>query len=689
VASAQSRVELIVDASRAINPLRKTEQATRKLEGAVRDANGRLRDSKGRFIGAGQSARRAGRDFDQFGSAVKRAAAAYVTFTAAQSAVSAGIQRIESERRIQFLARSYGEVADLAGAATAASKRFGQSQTEANRALADVYARLRPVGVSLDDIVSTYNGFNTAARISGATSVEASNAFRQLAQALGSGALRGDEFNSISEQVPGILTAISQETGVAQGKLRAYAAEGEITADIVIRALRRIEKDGAGQLEEALAGPQQAIVDFQNSIEDLQVAATTDLIPSITAAFRGLKDLLESLGPVIKELGSIAAQSLGTVADLVNAITKPKAAAAATAIKGGRLPLAGLGGISGAEELFKGTITPFGTGLAGIKEEAKVIAEGSGRQVTQVLVETMQKYLSALEQARGLALAFGRGEGGLRTLTPGMPLGPDKKKEKKGAKSPLEIQREQLASILQAERDRASLASALNAEEERAFQLNIDLANIKRQFPDLSNQELQPLIEATIQTYERVEASEALKKSNKDRADAEAKALKEQQQEAQRLEQIYGQLGQTIATGVTDMLMAAVDGTKSLAEVASNMLKNLTNQLLQLAVNTALFSLFPGSSLFKGLPRFANGGSISGGKPAIVGERGPELFMPGRSGSIVPNSALGGANVTVNVDASGSNVQGNQPDAAALGRAIGAAVQAELVKQKRPGGLLA
>ena len=371
MASAQSKVELIVDASKAVNPLRKTEQATRKLEGAVRDANGRLRDSKGRFIAAGQGARKAGRDFDQFGSAIKRAAAAYVTFTAAQSAVSAGIQRIESERRIQFLAKGYGEVADLAGAATAASQRFGQSQTEANRALADVYARLRPVGVSLEDIVSTYNGFNTAARISGATSVEASNAFRQLAQALGSGALRGDEFNSISEQVPGILTAISQETGVAQGKLRAYAAEGKITADIVIRALRRIEKDGASQLAEAMAGPQQAVVDFQNSIEDLQVAATTDLIPSITASFRGLKDLLESLGPVIKTLGTIAAQTLGTVADLVNAITKPKAAAAATAIKGGRLPMAGFGGVSGAEELFKGTITPFGTGLAGIKEEAK------------------------------------------------------------------------------------------------------------------------------------------------------------------------------------------------------------------------------------------------------------------------------------------------------------------------------
>ena len=50
---------------------------------------------------------------------------------------------------------------------------------------------------------------------------------------------------------------------------------------------------------------------------------------------------------------------------------------------------------------------------------------------------------------------------------------------------------------------------------------------------------------------------------------------------------------------------------------------------------------------------------------------------------------MGGANVTVNVDASGSSVEGNAEQASHLGRAIGIAVQQELVNQKRPGGLLA
>ena len=84
----------------------------------------------------------------------------------------------------------------------------------------------------------------------------------------------------------------------------------------------------------------------------------------------------------------------------------------------------------------------------------------------------------------------------------------------------------------------------------------------------------------------------------------------------------------------------------------------------------------------------ALGGAVGAGRPYMVGERGPELFVPGAQGNIIPNNAMGGSNIVVNVDASGSQAQGNEPNAKALGAALGAAVQAELIKQKRPGGLL-
>jgi tape measure domain-containing protein len=110
------------------------------------------------------------------------------------------------------------------------------------------------------------------------------------------------------------------------------------------------------------------------------------------------------------------------------------------------------------------------------------------------------------------------------------------------------------------------------------------------------------------------------------------------------------------------------------------------------AINNTGLSTFNSTNSFANLGMKAAGGPVAGGTPYIVGEKGPELFVPGRGGTIVPNHAMGGGttNVVVNVDASGnSSVQGDQQQAKQLGVAVSAAVQAELIKHQRPGGLLA
>jgi uncharacterized protein YqgV (UPF0045/DUF77 family) len=180
-------------------------------------------------------------------------------------------------------------------------------------------------------------------------------------------------------------------------------------------------------------------------------------------------------------------------------------------------------------------------------------------------------------------------------------------------------------------------------------------------------------------------------------------------------------LTQPVTDSLFDSLMAVADGTKSAQEAFADFLRSIASMLADtakqmiaqyIAIGVArMFAGVPGSggkaintdSLnqiqgYSGIgantdvsgfiPR-ANGGPVGAGRPYLVGERGPELFVPGAQGNIVPNNAMGGANVTVNVDASGSSVEGNADQASQLGKAIGIAVQAELVKQKRPGGLLA
>ena len=99
-----------------------------------------------------------------------------------------------------------------------------------------------------------------------------------------------------------------------------------------------------------------------------------------------------------------------------------------------------------------------------------------------------------------------------------------------------------------------------------------------------------------------------------------------------------------------------------------------------------------GTSAVQPALKFANGGRPPVGRPSIVGERGAELFVPDRAGTIIPNHQLGGmggTNIVVNVDASGSNVEGDEEEGRALGIALSAAIETELIKQKRPGGLLA
>ena len=176
-----------------------------------------------------------------------------------------------------------------------------------------------------------------------------------------------------------------------------------------------------------------------------------------------------------------------------------------------------------------------------------------------------------------------------------------------------------------------------------------------------------------------------------------------------------------VTDSLFDSLVSVVEGTKTAEQAFADFLRSIASMLMDAAKqmiatyiaigiarmfagmdtpskgSTGVPGLEPNSyygtggrygSFVPPTPR-ANGGAVGMGRPYLVGERGPELFIPGAQGNIVPNNAMGSANVTVNVDASGSSVEGNADQASQLGKVLGAVVQAELIKQKRPGGLLA
>ncbi len=159
--------------------------------------------------------------------------------------------------------------------------------------------------------------------------------------------------------------------------------------------------------------------------------------------------------------------------------------------------------------------------------------------------------------------------------------------------------------------------------------------------------------------------------------------------------------------GMEDALVDFVmTGKLKFRELALSIIKDMTRIAIRQAVMAPFTSMF--GNLFKknadgnvyaqnGIQPFARGGVVDkptvfpfAGGVGLMGEAGPEAILPltRRNGKLGVEGG-GGSNVVVNVDATGSSIEGNERDATELGKALSVAVQAELIKQQRPGGLLA
>lgn len=126
----------------------------------------------------------------------------------------------------------------------------------------------------------------------------------------------------------------------------------------------------------------------------------------------------------------------------------------------------------------------------------------------------------------------------------------------------------------------------------------------------------------------------------------------------------------------------------AVGDMVASIMKDLAQMLIYENITRPLFGMLSSSlgsgTLFGG--GRAAGGPVVPGQSYLVGEHGPERFTPQSAGTI--NSSGAGGNVTVYVDASGSQVQGDSGDAGELGRRIAGAVRSVLITEKRPGGML-
>lgn len=95
----------------------------------------------------------------------------------------------------------------------------------------------------MDDTARLTETVSKAVAISGASAEAADAALVQFGQALASGTLRGEELNSVMEQTPALAKAIAQGMGITVGELRSVAAEGKITSQEIVKALKNVQND--------------------------------------------------------------------------------------------------------------------------------------------------------------------------------------------------------------------------------------------------------------------------------------------------------------------------------------------------------------------------------------------------------------------------------------------------------------
>lgn len=124
---------------------------------------------------------------------------------------------------------------------------ISQNTMSSLAATATLYGRLeratRSAGTSTKDLITLTSTINKGLAVSGATTEEASSTMTQLSQALASGVLRGEEFNSISENGSRLAVALADSLGVTIGQLRAMAAQGKLTTEVVVNGL--LKQSGA------------------------------------------------------------------------------------------------------------------------------------------------------------------------------------------------------------------------------------------------------------------------------------------------------------------------------------------------------------------------------------------------------------------------------------------------------------
>lgn len=804
---AQSVVQLIIDATRMINPLNKADEAGKRLSATMKGAQDIAAKLGQEFGKAGQAANQASKKFDEFGRQTREASKQAKQMADSIRGIGAGFALGATIAGLNQLAGSYTQFRRLGAAINATvgdANAFqaslnsvykvqaltGESTMELSRRLTSLLVAAKGTAFEGAKAAQTFEQLQMLTVAFGGSSYQAEKAVYALQQMMSKGKVSAEELRGqLGDALPGALELFRQaykNGSVSQAEFNKLIDDGKLTINdfIGINDVLKSKLDalyGAG-FSDYLT--KQA--EFNQAMDKLRllgggVAAVigTAVLPRVTELIKKVAAAPPQLLAFAAAFGSIALAILGAVAALAVFNTALAASGvAAGAKKLGGLFAAGMAGPPQAKALtllaagaigagtamgidklkkdFEATISDLqnmlgnvgkfqlltggggGADLAGKETKArrKTFEEIIGAQNADIVRAVIQERLNKNQELINAAIKNGNTEarkgledkrkyididGRIEALNQLINLG----KAKQNSLSKTSIEYATLEKGVTA----ASAELALLRQERKGIELGLTQQQLE------TEAEINKILEERLQIIPGVFFGEdEFTKSVTDQTLPDA--LKNIQEEMKKLLNPSYQIVQavnSIGDAFGNSFKSIIDGTATAQQALANFFQSIANHFLDMATQMIvaaikmqsfqiISSLFPqlggfkfgvganppanltgGNGLFvpgilpgiggpgtQALGRRANGGSVMAGQGYLVGERGPELFMPGRSGGIAPTGSFGSVgNVVVNVDAGGSSVQGDASQAGALGKAIGIAVQQELIKQKRPGGLLA
>ena len=519
-----------------------------------------------------------------------------------------------------------GQYASQIGRVAPIAAAAGVGIDELNAAISTVTAQGVPVE-------STFSGINQVIASIVKPTSEAAKAAKRLGLDFSSAAIKTKGFGGFLEDVIQKTGGSDVEITKLFGSVDALKALMPLINDDLVTFNKNLDnqKNATGAAGDA--------ADIMGQTVSSQIS---QIVNNITTLVRGLDQVL---GPAISGL-------LGMINDVLSAATAA---------------------VAKLTEMFQMNRAR----TQARKELGGTMGRGT-RKADPAAVEARAQEIFETQQAASLAKAVQQQLPANQILPTGGDLGGGRgsrgKTDEERKAEAIEKQRESAAKLLISLQQKGQLEAASSEEQRRELELQFQKENLARQFPLLKEEELKKL-------KDQIDKNAKITEEKRKQVELDKEAARQ----TEILDKLYENIGKTISSGIVDSLMQA----KSVSEALSGVLNNVGRQLLQLGVNSFLKNVI-GGPLFSALPGFANGGRPPVGRPSIVGERGPELFVPDRAGTILPNGVgMGSTTITVNVSTSETSADSSNGQGASLGKAIGLAVQLELIKQKRPGGLLA